>query len=244
MGLPDIALVVLGALAGGFVSGLTGFGTGITAMGLWLYALSPPVAASLVVVCSVISQAQTLPMIWRTIEWRRVLPYVVPGLLGVPIGTWLLPHMDPRAFKIGIGLFLVLYSGYVLMKRTTAEHNWGGTAANGGVGFVGGVLGGLSGLSGPAPVVWTDFRGYSKQHRRNVLQAFNLAILALAMVSHAFSGLLTREVGIVTLIAFPGTVGGAWAGARLYRRLGDHNYQRIVMILLLISGLSLVVTSL
>lgn len=55
MGLTGIALVVLRALAGGF-------GTSIAAMGLWLYALSPPVAASLVVGGSVISQAQTLPI--------------------------------------------------------------------------------------------------------------------------------------------------------------------------------------
>jgi hypothetical protein len=121
MGLTDIALVVLAALAGGFVSGLTGFGTGITAMGLWPYALPPPVVASLVVVCSVISQAQTLPMIWRTIEWRRIMPYVILGLFGVPIGTWLLTHTDPRSFEISIGLFLVLYSEYVLMKRTSAD---------------------------------------------------------------------------------------------------------------------------
>ena len=239
----DIALIALGALAGGFVSGLSGFGTGITAMGLWLYALSPPVAASLAVVCSVISQAQTLPMIWRTIDWRLVWPYVLPGLLGVPIGTWLLPHTDPRLFKMGIGLFLVLYAGYVLTTRTTGERRWGGSVADGSVGFIGGVLGGLSGLSGPAPVVWTDFRGYPKQHRRNVLHAFNLAILSFALVSHAFSGLLTQQVGIATLVALPGTVGGAWAGARLYRRLGDRNYQRIVMIALLISGAMLLVTS-
>ena len=71
MGLDQIAVVLLGALAGGFVNGLTGFGTAITAMGLWLYAVSPPVAASLAIICSVISQIQTLPMIWRVIDWPR-----------------------------------------------------------------------------------------------------------------------------------------------------------------------------
>jgi uncharacterized membrane protein YfcA len=137
----------------------------------------------------------------------------------------------------------MLYSSYVLLKPPSREHHWGGSAADGGVGFVGGVLGGLSGLSGPAPVVWTDFRGYSKQHRRNVMQAFNLAILSLALATHAYSGLLTRQVLVGTLIAFPGTIGGAWARARLYRRLGDHNYQRAVMVLLLISGVSLTVSA-
>jgi uncharacterized membrane protein YfcA len=106
--------VLLGALAGGFVNGLTGFGTAITAMGLWLYAIPPATAASLAIVCSVISQVQTLPMIWRVIDWPRILPFVVPGVLGVPVGTWLLAQIDPRTFKIVIGLFLVSYSGYVL----------------------------------------------------------------------------------------------------------------------------------
>ena len=87
MALNQIIIIVLGALAGGFVSGLSGFGTGITAMGIWLYAISPPVAASLVIICSIISQLQTLPMVWHAIQWKSVWPYIVPGLVGVPIGT-------------------------------------------------------------------------------------------------------------------------------------------------------------
>ena len=74
------------------------------------------------------------------------------------------------------------------------------------------------------------------------MQAFNLAILGLALVSHALSGLLTRQVGLGTMIAIPGTVGGAWAGAWLYRRLGDRNYRKAVMLLLLISGISLAIS--
>ena len=243
MGLGDIGLVVIGAFAGGFVSGLTGFGTGITAMAFWLYAISPPVAASLAIVCSVVSQTQNLPLIWRRIEWQFVLPFVIPGVLGVPLGTWLLPHTDPRLFKIGVGLFLAIYSVYVLMKNTSVVRGWGGRVADGVVGFVGGVLGGLSGLSGPAPIVWTDFRGYSKHQRRSVLQCFNLMILAVALGTHALSGLLTQQVWLAVLAALPGTTAGAWVGSRLYTRLADRNYQRIVMILLTISGLSLIVTS-
>ncbi|MEI7712812.1 MAG: sulfite exporter TauE/SafE family protein [Rhodospirillales bacterium] len=243
MGLGEIGLVVVGAFAGGFVSGLTGFGTGITAMAFWLYAIPPPVAASLAIVCSVVSQTQNLPLIWRRIEWSLVLPFVVPGVLGVPIGTWLLPHTDPRLFKIGVGLFLAIYSIYVLMKNASVVRSWGGRGADGAVGFLGGILGGLSGLSGPAPIVWTDFRGYTKHHRRSVLQCFNLMILTVALGTHAVSGLLTQQVGLATLAALPGTTAGAWVGSRLYTRLADRNYQRIVMILLTISGVSLVLTS-
>lgn len=54
-------ILALGALCGGFVTGLAGFGTGLTALGLWLHVVSPAVAAALVVVCSVAGQIQSLP---------------------------------------------------------------------------------------------------------------------------------------------------------------------------------------
>jgi len=35
----QIIIILAGALAGGLVSGLTGFGTALTAVGLWLFAI-------------------------------------------------------------------------------------------------------------------------------------------------------------------------------------------------------------
>jgi uncharacterized protein len=243
MGAEQIAIVFAGALAGGLVNGLTGFGTALTVLGIWLYAIPPAVAATLVILCSAISQLQTLPMIWRTIRWEYVLAFVVPGLLGVPIGTYLLPNIDPRIFKIGIGVFLVAYTGYVLMRRAQMKVAWGGAAADAVVGFAGGILGGIAGLSGVLPVVWTDLRGWSKDHRRGVVQIFNMAILSLALVSHAVSGLLTREVAVAAIAAVPGTIIGARLGAIIYRRIADRSYSRIIMTLLLVSGVILIWTS-
>src|SRR5271169_536212 len=141
MGLEQIVIVVLGAVAGGIVNGLTGFGTALTAVGLWLYVIPPTAATTLVLICSVSSQVQTLPMIWPAIRWRRVLPFIVPGVLGVPLGTYLLPHIEPRAFKIGVGIFLVGYSVYALALKTEMNSMWGGKTADGCVGFAAGVLG-------------------------------------------------------------------------------------------------------
>jgi len=244
MGSEQVVVVFAGALAGGIVNGLTGFGTALTVLGIWLYAIPTTVAATLVILCSVASQLQTLPMIWRTILWHRVLIFVVPGILGVPIGTFLLPHIDPRLFRIGVGGFLVIYSAYVLARRAEIKSVWGGQAADGVVGFVGGVLGGIAGLSGVLPMVWTDVRGWTKEQRRAVVQTFNIAILSFALVSHAVSGLLTRQVAVAAIAALPGTIGGAWFGAFIYRRLADRSYQRIIMMLLLLSGIVLIWTSL
>lgn len=243
MELAQAAFIVAGALAGGIVNGLTGFGTAITALGIWVYAIPPTDASSLSIICSTVSQTQNLHLIWRSIEWKRVLFFVIPGLFGVPLGTFLLPHIDPRLFKLGLGGFLVIYPAYVLVRTRQTESAWGGKTADGAVGFISGILGGFTGLSGVLPVVWTDIRGWSKEQRRSVVQFFNMAILSLALVSHAASGLLTRQVGIEVLIVLPATIGGSWLGALVYRRLADRGYQRIVMVLLLISGATLVWTA-
>lgn len=236
MDLAVIGLILLGALAGGFVNGLTGFGTGLTAMGLWLYAVPPATAVPLVIICSVVAQLQTLPMIWRSLAWRSVLPFVVPGLLGVPVGAWLLASIDPDAFKAGTGAFLIAYAIYALSRRPRAIREASAHPGDAAAGFAGGVLGGLAGFSGAALVVWTDLRGWSKDARRAAMQAFNLSILGAAFFAHAVAGLLTREAVLAVAAALPGTIAGSLAGAALYRRLGDRGFERAVLVILIASG--------
>jgi uncharacterized protein len=236
----DAALIGIGAFAGGFVSGLAGFGTGLTALGFWLHVISPQLAATLVVVCSVVSQAQTLPTIWHAIEPARLWPFIASGLVGVPIGTQLLASLEPAAFKVAIGVFLILFSTFMILGKVRLRLAWGGRIADGAIGFAGGFLGGLAGLSGPLPTMWSVVRGWGKDERRAVFQVFNLTILAAALVAHAAWGLLTVELGRLVLLALPGTLIGAWLGARAYRRLSNRRFDAVVLYLLLLSGLTLV----
>jgi uncharacterized membrane protein YfcA len=108
------ALLLFGALAGGFVSGLAGFGTALMALGIWLYVLPPAIAVPLVLICSVIAQISTLPSIWKTIDFSIVWPFLIGGLIGVPLGTMLIAHADPRVFKLTVGVFPVGFSDRTL----------------------------------------------------------------------------------------------------------------------------------
>ncbi|MGH1482288.1 MAG: sulfite exporter TauE/SafE family protein [Geminicoccales bacterium] len=241
MGFAEI-LILVGALAGGYVSGLTGFGTGLTALAIWLLAVRPVEAAPLVIICSIISQIQTFPAIWHAIAWRRVLPFVVGGLAGVPMGTMLLPLISLQTFKLLIGCLLIVYCSFMLLRRSTRAVSWGGSFADGVIGLGGGVLGGLAGLSGPLPTIWATLRGWGKDEKRGVFQAFNLSILLLAAAFQALGGFMTTEVGRLAIIALPGTLLGAWLGRKTYNRLGDGRFNQIVLTLLLLSGISIVTT--
>lgn len=236
----ETALLVLGALAGAFVNGLTGFGTGLTALVFWRHALPPVVAGPLVCACSVVAQVQAFPGIWHALDWRRLAPFVVAGLIGVPIGTWLLPQLPVATIKLGLGVLLVIYCSVMLMGRIgdiySKENRW----LDGLVGLAGGVLGGVAGLSGVLPTIWASLRGWPKDARRAIFQGFNLSILSLALVSYAVAGLLDARFAKAFLIALPATFVGSLAGQWLYRRLSDDTFARIVLLVLLAAGVGLV----
>ncbi|MGH8619804.1 MAG: sulfite exporter TauE/SafE family protein [Burkholderiales bacterium] len=236
-------LIFAGAFAGGLVSGLTGFGTGITALPFWLAATTPVLAAPLVVVCSLVGQFQTLPAIWHAIDFKRARPFIIGGLLGVPLGTLLLPYVPASAFRAGVGAVLVIYCSFFLIGQPSFHVKWGGRIADGAIGLGGGVMGGMAGLSGPFPTIWTGLKGWSKDARRGVLQAYNLAVLLLAFITQGIAGLMTSELGYLFLVALPGTIAGAWLGQRLYNRLNDWRFNNIVLVLLLFAGISLLVSA-
>lgn len=239
-----IAVLLFGALAGGFVAGLAGFGTALIALGVWLNVLPPAVAGTLVILCSVVSQTAALPALWRTINFALVWPMLVGGLIGVPIGTLLIAQVDPGAFKLGVGLLLLVFPTILFFNRRPIATASGGRVADGAVEIVGGVLGGLAGLSGPPPILWASVRGWDKDERRGVFQTFNWTVLTASLIMHAASGLVTAEVLRLALFAFPGTLVGAWLGARTYLRLSDRRFADVVLGLLFLSGLSLVWTGL
>ena len=239
-----IAVLLFGALAGGFVSGLAGFGTALMALGIWLYVVTPDVAVQLVLVCSVIAQTWTMPSIWRSIDFKLALPFLVGGLAGVPIGTLLVAYADPRHFKLAVGILLLVFPAALYLQRKPMSVTFGGKLADTSIGFAGGVLGGLAGLSGPIPILWASVRGWGKDERRGLFQTFNWTILSAAIVAQAGSGLVKRETMWLALVVFPATIGGAWLGARAYHALSDGNFRDVVLGLLFLSGVTLVWSSL
>lgn len=233
----ELLIVLAGALAGGLVSGLTGFGTAMIALPIWLLVLPVTAGAPLVLVCAVAAQLQTLPAIWHAMDFRRLAPFVAGGAAGVPVGTWLLPHVGASPLRAGAGLLLTLVCGVLLaMRRRPPVIRGGGRAADALVGLGGGILGGLAGLSGPLPTIWAGLRGWDKDERRAVFQGFNLSVLSLALVSQAVAGFITAEVGRLALAALPATFVGAFLGRIVYARMSTQRFNDAVLLLLALAG--------
>jgi uncharacterized membrane protein YfcA len=239
-----LVVLFLGALAGGFVSGLAGFGTALMALGIWLYVLPPSVAVPLVLICSIVAQTSTLPSFWRSIDFSLAWPFLIGGLAGVPLGIMLIAHADPHLFKLSFGVLLLVFPAALYLNRKPMAISFGGRLADGIVGFAGGILGGLAGLSGPIPILWASLRGWGKDERRGIFQTYNWTVLAAALCLQAGTGQIEQRVIWLAVLAFPMTLLGAWAGTRVYRSLSDTNFRDLVLGLLFLSGAGLVWSSL
>jgi uncharacterized protein len=240
----DIALVVVGALVAGFLNGLSGTGYALASLGFWLHAMPPATAAPLVAICSVIGHIQSLPRIWHGVVWSRLWPFLTAGLVGVPVGTLLLEHVRVQPLKLGVGLLLICYSAWMGLVRRPPIVSGGGRLADAAVGFTGGVMGGMASLSGPAPVIWSQLRGWNMHEQRGVNQPFNMAVLALAVVTSAIAGFLDSRFFVFVVLAVPTTLIGARLGLHLYGKVDDRQFRLVVLGLLGASGATLIVSSL
>jgi uncharacterized protein len=235
---PTLALVWLGALLGGFASGAAGFALGIVASAIWLHVIEPVHATMLVVCGGTIIQVGTLWPIRHTMEPQRLLPFLLAGLVGIPIGVALLVRTDTQALKSGLGVFLTAYGLYTLLAPPL-PHVKGGRLADAAVGFAGGILGGLGGYSGVLPVIWSQLRGWPKEVARAVYQPFIVMahVVTLVLVGAVA---LDRHGVILLMCALPALLIGALAGWRVYGRLDERRFRQALAGLLVVSGLLLV----
>src|SRR3954453_7779289 len=90
MSLQILGFVWLGAFLGAFAVGTAGFAFALAATALWLHVLDPLHATVLVVACGTLLHTGLVWRLRRTIEPSRISPFIVGGLLGIPIGVYVL----------------------------------------------------------------------------------------------------------------------------------------------------------
>jgi uncharacterized protein len=93
-------------------------------------------------------------------------------------------------------------------------------------------------------MIWAQLRGMPKDELRGVNQPYNMSILTAAIVSAALSGLVDRRLLVWAAFCLPATVIGAHVGLALYGRINELQFRRIVLVLLGLSGLTLIASSL
>ncbi|NNU80975.1 sulfite exporter TauE/SafE family protein [Halovulum dunhuangense] len=227
-----------GTLAGGFINGLAGFGTALFALGFFLNVMSPVQAVAIIVVLSALSGLQGVWLVRHTIRAQsaRLLRFLLPAIVAIPLGVWALALVDAQTLKLVTGGFLLLYGGYFSLRSALPKFERATPVADGAIGFAGGFLGGAAGLSGALPTMWCSLRPWPKAETRAVLQPFNVVILGLTGVMLAWQGAYDRQTVISTAIALPMALAASQMGIFVFRRVSDDTFRRLLIGLTFVSG--------
>jgi uncharacterized membrane protein YfcA len=160
-------------------------------------------------------------------------------VVGVPIGAALLTYINPVYLRIGVGVLLVLYSSYSL-ARPHLKPMHAGFAVETGVGFFNGILGGMTGLAGPIITMWCQVRGWRRDEQRAIFQPVILASFAMTAISLSVAGVITTELVKLYVYGLPFLIAGLVIGFKLYGHLDEVAFRKVVLVLLLFSGLVLI----
>jgi uncharacterized protein len=234
-----LGLFLLAAFIGGFASGLAGFAMGFVVSGIWLHLISPVQTTALIVGYGLWTQGYGVWKLRHALNWRTVAPFIIAGSLGVPIGTMLLAHVDAAHLRAGVGLLLVVYSIYGLTQPTLRPWR-ANVATDGGIGLLNGLLCGLTGLPGFIITVWCQLRGWTKDAQRAVFQPVMLGAIVVTAISLGVTGAVTPETAKLYLLGLPAMLGGLWVGFKLYGKLDDASFRKVILLALLFSGLALI----
>jgi len=237
-------VVAIGAVVAGFVQGLSGFAFGLVAMSFWAWVLDPKLAATLAVFGALTGQLVAAFSVRRGFDIRTLLPFILGGLIGIPLGVALLPKLDMNWFKTILGTLLVLWCPAMLCSKRLPRLSRGGKTADGIVGLAGGVMGGLGGFTGTLPTLWCTLRGYERDVQRAIIQNFNLSMLLVTMASYLGTGIVTRDMLPMFAIVAPAMLLPTFLGTRLYIGVSDIRFRQIVLSLLTASGFALLASSL
>lgn len=243
-GITVYVMVAVGAIVAGFVQGLSGFAFGMVAMSFWAWTLDPRLAAALSVFGALVGQLLAVFTVRRGFQLKLLLPFVLGGLAGIPLGVAVLPRLDMVWFKLLLGGFLVLWCPLMLMARALPPVTAGGRVGDALAGMAGGMLSGIGGFAGPVPTLWTTLRGLGKDAQRAVIQNFNLAMLAVTLAIYVGRGLVTRPMLPYFAIVAPAMLLPTLLGAKVYIGISEARFRQVVLGLLTLSGLAMLASSL
>ncbi|MBN8492276.1 MAG: sulfite exporter TauE/SafE family protein [Burkholderiales bacterium] len=240
----ELWLLAGGAAVAGLVQGISGFAFAMVAMSIWVWGVEPRLAAAMAVCGGLLGQVVGLFTVRRGLQGAVLAPFLAGALVGVPLGTWVLPLLDPARFKLVLGLCLLLCCPPMLLAHRLPRITGGGRWADGLVGLAGGVMGGIGGFSGMAPSLWVTLRGWDKHLQRGVIQNFSLVALAVTLVAYVATGAVRADMWPKFAVVAPAMLLPSLIGARIYHGLSPLAFSRVVLMVLTAAGLAMVAAGL
>ena len=235
-------LVFSAAAFGGAVASVAGFGIGSLLTPAIAIATGTKLAVAAVAVPHAIGTSIRLWRFRREVDWKIVRTFGITsaagGLTGALLNTW----AASRALEFVFGALLVLagisqITGYATRLRLRGTIAWLGGALSG---FFGGLVGNQGGIRTAAML------GFEVDKRQFVATTTAVALLidlARVPVYLAVESAQLARLWPTIAIATIGVIAGTLLGEKLLARVPQQRFRTVVGVLLLLLGLSFIVSA-
>ncbi len=219
---------------------------GITAFGAAL--ISVPVLSHfypldfVLPMCALLDVSAAVAMgtrVSRDADYRELKWLAPMAVLGAVLGVTLLVNLPRQATLAAFGVFLLAYGVYMLRQGAalgSVSRAWAPVA-----GIIGGTLGTLFGVAAPPYAIYLSRRLPDKHLLRATLATMVLISTTTRVLVFTASGLMLAERLVMFVTLLPFAFLGLWIGNRLHGRISRDGVLRVLSVLLMVMGASILV---
>jgi hypothetical protein len=230
---PDNLFAILAIIGvAGLIQGLAGFGSALVAVPLLALLMPVDRVVPLMMLIGILLSSLNLLHLHHALRFAPLVPLLAGYVLGTPAGLLLLTQA-PEALVLGLlGLSI---GGYALFSLAGRQPRYPWLRKNRLlVGMLSGALGAAFGTNGPPVILHVSAHtDWNADRQKALLTLFFLMSGIVTATALAIGGLMTTAVMLLLPWCLPALLVGSLTGVALYRRLGAHDYRRLVFSLVL-----------
>ena len=223
------------------VRGMSGFGAGMIGVPLLAFLMPVHTAVSMFGLMVLFLFVFLSIRDWGAVVKDELKRLIVPTLLGVAAGTMLFANLDNRLLLQMLGGFLIAYALYAFavhyfgLPEFTCSPRWAYP-----VGFVGAFIDTLfGGGGGTLVVIYLHMRRIGRTPFRATVAALWLAEMIARILGYGAAGYYSKETLLLCALLVPMMGAGTWVGERLGNRISQESFSKLMALLLMVAGVSL-----
>lgn len=226
------AILVLAAVAA-FIQALSGFGFSLFIVPPLAVILGPQDTVVLANLLGFVGNSLQFVRLRAHVDRRQAARLAAGSFIGMPIGLAVLLLVDPLVLQFVIAMAVILFT--VVLMRGLELHG-GGTPGDVAVGLASGVLNTSTSMSGPPVIIYLHGKRLPPQVFRATITAFFLSTGVVALVLLAGAGTIRWQLLALVAASFPAMELGRRTGNRMFDRVNEVFFRRLVYVILLTSA--------
>ncbi len=178
----------------------------------------------------------------KSIDWKICLPLALLVIAGSIPGALFLKNAETGIIKILFGLIIVLIGAEMLLREFKPRKMKGSKIAMGAIGLLSGILCGLYGVGALLGAYMSRVTDDSSSFKANLCVVFTVDN-TFRLILYSIWGIITLDVLKQALLLFPFALLGLALGIFSGKHIDEKRIKRIVIVLLIISGLALILSN-